>query len=140
MKLLFDTNVVLDIALKREPFVKFSTQALVLATEKNFQVFVTANSVTDIYYISRKIVGKQTTIDFLKDFLEIVYVAGIDKDVIIKSLSSDFPDFEDAVQVNAAINSGIDFILTRNVADFVPSSLPVYTPEEFVKKIGSEGE
>jgi len=64
MKILLDTNIILDIALKREPFYAVSSTLLITLVDKNEQIFVTATSITDIYYIAKKDTGHLMAIEF----------------------------------------------------------------------------
>ncbi len=135
MRILIDTNVILDIALERQPFVEKSALLLKTAPRCNMQLFVTATTITDIYYITRKAKGKDTALDFIKDILLFVEVASVDKDVIIQALHSNIPDFEDAIQENSAKNEGIEIIVTRNEDDFRNSRLKIHNPESFLEKL-----
>lgn len=132
MRVLLDTNVVLDIALKREPFKENAARILDASDFDRMHVFITASMATDIYYLVRKPKGRETAIEFLADLLNLVDVCQVDRRTLSEALNSDFLDFEDAVQNAAAIESRIDIIVTRNKADYRTSSLTVLTPDEFV--------
>lgn len=94
---------------------------------------VTATTLTDIYYISKRDRGHLETISFLKDLIEIVGVIGIDKEIIREALFSGFLDFEDAVQAKAAQLNQIEMIITRNKKDFNQSSTQAFSPKEFLQ-------
>ena len=135
MKLLIDTNVILDIVLERKPFVKHAARLFKIAQERNFLLFMSATTVTDIYYITRKNKGKDIALTFLKDLLQFVNIASVDKQIILRSLDSDIPDFEDAIQVFSAKQEAITTIITRNETDFTHSGLIIYNPESFLKSL-----
>ena len=131
-KVLFDTNIILDIALKRDLFFENAFKLFNLIDKKKIIGNITASTVTDIYYISKKEKGHSESINFIKSLIEVVEVIGIDKDIILKALTSDMKDFEDAVQTSAAELNEIEVIITRNKNDFTDTSLKIMTPKEFL--------
>jgi predicted nucleic acid-binding protein len=132
MKVLLDTNVILDIALERQPFEASAARILEASDFDQFHLFITASMATDIYYLARKARGRETAIAFLKDLLDLVDVCEVDKTVLLEALDAGFPDFEDAVQNSAAGKAKIDAIVTRNKDDFAKSGLLIYHPDQFV--------
>ncbi len=131
-RVLLDTNIVLDIALKREPHFELSARTFELIDSKQIIGYITATTVTDIYYISRKEKGKEIAIEFISNLIDIVDIIGVDKNVIVKALNSTLDDFEDAVQVSAAEYNEIETIVTRNKTDFVNTGLEILTPKELI--------
>jgi predicted nucleic acid-binding protein len=131
-RLLLDTNIILDIALKREPHFEFSSKIFDLIDQKRIIAYITASTVTDIYYISGKEKGKEIAINFISNLIEIVDVIGVDKGIIVNALKSTLKDFEDAVQASAAEYYEIEIILTRNKSDFLNSGLEIFTPKELI--------
>ncbi|NHB70230.1 PIN domain-containing protein [Perlabentimonas gracilis] len=131
-RLLLDTNIILDIALKREPHFELSSKIFELIDKNRIIGYITASTVTDIYYISRKEKGNEIAIEFISNLIEIVDVIGVDKSIIVKALKSNLKDFEDAVQVSAAEYNEIEIIVTRNKSDFLNSGLEILTPKELV--------
>ena len=131
-RLLLDTNIILDIALKREPHFELSSKIFELIDKKRIIGYITASTVTDIYYISRKEKGNKIAIEFISNLIEIVDVIGVDKSIIVKALKSNLKDFEDAVQVSAAEYYEIEIIVTRNKSDFLNSGLEILTPKELI--------
>jgi len=131
-RLLLDTNIILDIALKREPHFEHSSKIFELIDRKRIIGYITASTVTDIYYISRKEKGNEIAIEFISNLIEIIDVIGVDKSTIVKALKSNLKDFEDAVQVSAAENYDIEIIVTRNKSDFLNSGLEILTPKELI--------
>jgi len=85
MRVLFDTNIILDIALGREPYFTDSASAFKKIDNKSIYGFITATTVTDIYYIAKREKGHQITIDFIGNLIEIIDVIGIDRQVITES-------------------------------------------------------
>ena len=134
-KVLFDTNIILDIALKRNPFFNNAFKLFELIDEKKITGSITATTVTDIYFISKKEKGHQETIHFIKNLIKVVDVIGVDKEIILNALYLEIFDFEDAVQISAAAFNEIKTIITRNKSDFVNTSLQILTPDEFLNSL-----
>ena len=76
---LFDTNIILDIALKREPHFGYATKLFSLIDRKEIIGHVTATTITDIYYIAKKEKGHESTLEFISDLIEVVSVIGVDR-------------------------------------------------------------
>ena len=99
--------------------------------------FISAASITDIFYILNKhIEDEEKAKKYLKSLLEIVSIAGIDEACIKNALDSSWKDFEDAVQHEASIQIGADYLVTRNTEDFKSPFVKVIAPSEFLKKFG----
>lgn len=134
-KILIDTNIVLDFALRREPFGEQAKDLILSFGNRNLKVYITASSVTDIYYILNKIKGQEFAINFLKNFISIVRVAGVDEEIITEALNSKMKDFEDAVQTETANFNDIDIIIIRDKKDYQNSGLQVFSPTEFINEL-----
>lgn len=117
-KVLFDTNIILDIALRRNSFFEDAYKLFILIDQRKIAASITASTITDIYYISKKEKGHTESINFIKSLIEIVDVVGINKEVIVSALSLKMNDFEDAVQASASELNDIEVIITRNKNDF----------------------
>ena len=102
MKVLLDTNIILDIALNRQPHVEHSAR-LLDTPEKKLTFYITASSITDIYYITKKQLQHDTAIEFILDLLKFCEVCPQLKSVFQKAAQSKFKDFEDAVQYFCAV-------------------------------------
>ena len=135
MKILVDTNVILDILQKREPFFTDSYQALHKAIEADAECLLSASAVTDIFYILRKALQSpqmaKNRIEQLFQILTFADVQGVD---IHTALMRSMPDFEDAVVDAVTERNGAAYILTRNIKDFAGSAVPAITPAEFLEK------
>ena len=131
---LFDTNIILDIALQRAPFFATACQLFDKIEEGEIKGFVTTSTVTDIYYIARKSLGKRESIAFIHELVEIVELLNVTKESIIDALNTEFEDFEDAVQSCVAGINFIDIIVTRNISDFIHSAVEVCTPTQLIEK------
>lgn len=131
-KVLFDTNIILDIALQRESFFENAFKLFELIDQNRIAGYITASTVTDIYYIAKKEKGHTESLEFIKGLIEVVELVGIDKETIQKALKYRIKDFEDAIQVSAVEINEIDCIITRNTKDFKNIQLDVYSPKEFL--------
>jgi predicted nucleic acid-binding protein len=135
MQVLIDTNVVLDVLLKRFPFVQDAVEVLKVP-ETVAQKFVSASAITDIYYIAyREIRDKQNVKNLIKTLLKVVHVAEVSESDILSALDSDWTDFEDSVQNSVAESHEYDAIITRNKGDYKKSSIKVFSPNEFIEEI-----
>ncbi len=137
MKILLDTNIVLDFILKIEQFYLNSSEILKLAFNNKIEDCISASTITDIYYILRKYKSKKVTKELITDILDFIETIDVNKEIISNALKSEIEDFEDAVQENSAIFSDIELIVTRNKNDFKNSILKIYSPEEFIVKFKS---
>lgn len=127
-----DTDVILDLALARQPFVQTSKTVLALLENYIAMGFTSSNSVGNLYYILRKAGGDRKARLFLTGLLEYITVLPVHHAEIMEALASDFSDFEDALQNAAAEKNKCDCIVTRNTDDYVCSELPIYEPLEFL--------
>ncbi len=134
MKILLNTNIILDIALKRDIYFIDSAEVFRKIDNKSLFGFVTATTITDIYYVAKREKGHQITIEFISNLIEIVDIIGIDREVIIESLQSKIVDFEDAIQSISSLINNVDFIVTRNVKDFANSEIKAIAPKELIEK------
>lgn len=135
MKILIDTNVILDVIQKREPFFADSYHALRKAIEANAECMISASAATDIFYILRKALqSAQQAKDRIEQLSQIVTFADVQGIDIHTALMHSMPDFEDAVVDAVAKRNGASYILTRNIKDFTGSAVPAITPIEFSQK------
>ena len=139
MRILFDTNIILDVLLKREPFYENAANVLKATENSDIKEFVSASAITDIYYIAYKTLRDKAKVkELLKSILRIVSVAGIPAEDIYSSLELDWNDFEDSIQYSSAVGNDMDGLITRNVKDYSLAELPIWTPEAFLEIIASE--
>ena len=131
MRVLLDTNVLLDVLEVRQGFFNDSGKVVSLATE--YDGFLAASSVTDIYYIEHKRNhSKKKTTKLMEGLFKVFDILDTTATDCRNALRSNIPDYEDAVLVESAKRSGIDYIVTRNTKDFQGSNLKVLSPAEFL--------
>jgi predicted nucleic acid-binding protein len=131
-RVLFDSDVLLDVLAQRQPFVVASAQALNRMTQPQVQGYVSGHTVTNIFYILRRQVGSAVARELLSRLFQHLHVASVTDEVIRIALQSSITDFEDAVTSEAANAAGVEVIVTRNTPDFAVSSIPAVLPEEFL--------
>lgn len=132
-KVLIDTDVILDFFFDRKPFSNPAARVLSLCESNEITGYITPVIINNVYYLLRRTAKHETVIEKLKQFLSIIEVLVIDKEIVFQALNSAFKDFEDALQNYSAETSGIiDVIITRNVKDFRNSSIGVMTPANYL--------
>ncbi len=132
MKVLLDSDVLLDVLAQRQPFFAASAQALNMVTQPQIEAYVSGHAITNIFYILRRQTGSQKARELLSVLLERLQIASVTDSVIRDALRSSVRDFEDAVTVAAAHAANVDAIVTRNTSDFVDSSVPAMLPQAFL--------
>lgn len=130
-RIFLDTNVVIDFLSKRAPFGEDAKQIFSLSPRYN-QLCISALSFTTIYYILRRHYEHQVLLEMLDVLCQMVEVLPTDASMITSSIHSKFHDFEDAVQYYTALSGNSSVIITRNPKDFTHSSIPIYTPTDFL--------
>lgn len=136
MKCLIDTNVILDVLLKREPFCSSAAKVLKLSMYDKFSFYVSASAVTDIYYIANQTLRDRIQVkDLIVRLLQIVSIASVSEKEIKNALMLSWKDFEDSVQYSVALLQEVDGIITRNPKDYKESKIKVWKPEEFLETV-----
>ncbi|MBC6430315.1 PIN domain-containing protein [Nostoc sp. HG1] len=131
-RVLFDSDVLLDILAQRQPFIVGSARALNTVMQNQVQGYVSSHAVTNIFYILRRQVSNEEAREVLAKLLQHLQVASVTDEVIRQALNSPIKDFEDAVTSAAALTAGLEIIVTRNTPDFVASLVPAMLPDEFL--------
>ncbi|MBW9267930.1 PIN domain-containing protein [Candidatus Thiodiazotropha sp. LNASS1] len=138
MKILFDTNVILDVLLARKEFVQVSARLVGMVESKTIEGCLCATTITTLdYLISKALTKNQAKIE-IKKILELFYIAEVNTKVLEFSVNSTFSDFEDAVQYYSGECCEVDGIVTRNTKDYKNTKLPVYTPDELLGIMASQ--
>jgi predicted nucleic acid-binding protein len=131
MKVMCDTNIILDVLLEREPFVEASNKILRMCENKKIEGCITASCVTDIFYMIRKYHhSNEVAYKALGKIMDIVKICSVtDNDVLI-AYQTRAKDFEDCLLATCAKAIQCDYIVTRNKKDFEGLDIPVLEPEE----------
>lgn len=137
MKNLFlDTNIVIDLLAKREPFYQSAARLFSLADKMKLQLCVSALTFANTNYILLKERKPEEAKLILRKLKLLVRVISLDDKTIGLSLNdSDFKDYEDALQYYSALETGVDMFITRNLKDFQKSKIPVLTAEQYLQRI-----
>ena len=140
MRILFDTNVVLDVLLQRKPHFIFSAPLMSRVEQGTLTGLLCATSVTTIAYLTEQYLMKEKgktrvearsgTTELLNVLLRIFDVAPVTRAVIDRAANSRFEDFEDGVLHKSAVAAGVDGIVTRNQKDYEKSTIAIYSPQE----------
>ncbi|MBD2448867.1 PIN domain-containing protein [Nostoc sp. FACHB-152] len=130
--ILFDTDVVLDVLLQRQPFFTASALAIDTVAQGKVEGYLAAHTITNLFYILRKHLGSEKSRETLNTLMSKLQVAAVTDAVIREALASSFTDFEDAVTHASARAAGIEAIVTRNIKDFRLATIPVMLPEVFL--------
>lgn len=136
MKVLFDTNILLDVLLSRKGFAENSLACMELAERRRIKGFVSASALTDVYYIMQKVLrDREFALDGLRRLLKILEVLPVDRKDIGLAVNLGWKDFEDSVQYAVARRRRISCILTRDSNGFALSDIPVISPDKFLAEI-----
>ncbi|MDP2954865.1 MAG: PIN domain-containing protein [Longimicrobiales bacterium] len=133
--ILLDTDVLLDVALGREPHAEASIALLELLERRPRMAFVAWHTVANFFYLVRPTRGAEQTRDFLVDLTGFVTVAPSSTADLRFAASLPLPDLEDAMQVASARACGAQYIATRNVKDFRKSPIPARTPAQLLEEL-----
>jgi predicted nucleic acid-binding protein len=135
MKVLLDTNVLLDVVEKREPFFSDSFQVFMQSAKKEIEAIIGASSVTDIYYVARRnCKNAGQALGYIIDMLRVVTAVDTKAADIQEAIRLNFTDFEDAVIAATAAREKADYVITRNAGDFTKSPVPVISPADFLRR------
>jgi predicted nucleic acid-binding protein len=137
VKVLIDTNIIFDLALIRIPFYDEADEIFYLIEQDKIQGFVSATTVTDIYYILRKRKGKEWTFKFLKRLTNLCQINPITEEIILQALNNSYKDFEDDIQYYSALVNNLDALVTRNLQDFPDSKLLILSPSQLITEVNN---
>ena len=135
MRVLLDTDVVLDVMLARLPFAQTAAQLLDLAEKGLFEAYISSITPINIFYVARKAKNIGDLKQALSRLLQTVRICAIDHSILTSGLALPFADYEDAVQHAAATASNLDAIVTRNLKDYKNATLPVFSPTDFLNQL-----
>ncbi|GAB4226718.1 MAG: PIN domain-containing protein [Stanieria sp.] len=135
MKVLLDTNIILDFALERHPWFTNSEQIIYFAEQEKIVSYVSASTISDLYYIITKSKGKELALEFIVNLTTISQIAAVDSFVVSMALKVNFKDFEDAIQYSTAVVNNLDAIATRNPQDFPVQTPRILTPNQLIQEV-----
>jgi predicted nucleic acid-binding protein len=135
MKVLIDTNVIIDVFTKREPFCESSTAILKLSDKRNMTLLITVSQTTDIsYLLTRQLKDTTRARAFVKHIGDNLMLVDVTVSDYKNAIASEMFDFEDALLAQCAARAKADWIITRNTKDFADSPIPAIIPEDFLNR------
>ncbi len=132
MKVLLDTNIVLDVLLAREPFLGWAREIFILVENAEVDGYLCASSVTTLHYLVSKSLNKDHADETIQELLSLFEISQVDKLTLQNACKENGIDYEDSVIYCSAKHEGIDIIITRDKKGFKKSQVSVVSPEEFL--------
>lgn len=133
MKVLIDTNVIIDALTSREPWNESAETIFIMTANHLMDTYITASSATNIYYLVRKYLHSadqaKQVMEKLYSLVGILTVSGVE---CIDALASSVNDYEDAVVERVSVKADMDFIITRNVKDYQQGMIKAISPDDFI--------
>lgn len=136
MKILIDTNVIIDALTSREPWNESAEKIFIMAANNIVDMYITASSATDIYYLIRKhLHNTETARQVMSKLYSLVGILEVKQEDCVDALVSPIVDYEDAVVEQVARRSGVECIVTRNQKDYELGLTKVFLPDDFIQFI-----
>jgi predicted nucleic acid-binding protein len=132
-KVFIDSDIILDLLCKREPFYIFAAEVFTLGDTRKIELVTTSVVFANVFYILRKILGIERAKELLRKLRIMVGVIPVDEKIVDLALNSRFSDFEDGLQYFTARENDIKTLLTRNIKDYKETDLIIQTPQEYLK-------
>jgi predicted nucleic acid-binding protein len=132
-KVFVDSDIILDLLAKREPFYQYAAELFLLVEKKKIKAYVSPIIITNLHYVLSKLKNKKQAIKSLQKLKLLVKILPVDEKIVELALASDFNDFEDAIQYYTAKESRIDYLITRNKKDYKRADITVMTAEEYLE-------
>ena len=133
--LLIDTIIIVDLLSKRKNFYQEAQELFTLADQQEIKLYISSLTFANTHYLLSKELNSNEARKVLIKFKLLVSILPLDEKILELSLSSDFNDFEDAIQYYTALENNINTIITRNKKDFKNSTIPVMNANEYLKRI-----
>lgn len=137
MRVLLDTNVIIDVLAKREPFYRDALMVLRYSEMGRITGIITASCVTDIMYILRKYLHTPQLRKSVQSLVSILNVCDVTKEDILQAFALEMADYEDALQAQCASKSDTQYVITRNTKDFANSPIKAIEPHKFLALLNS---
>jgi predicted nucleic acid-binding protein len=135
-KIFVDTNIVIDLLSRREPFFEEAASLFSLADKKQIELTVSSLTIAKVSYALLRQMDSNNAKSILRKLRLIVNILSLDDKIIGLALNDNtFSDFEDGLQYFTAIENEQELIITRNLKDFKNSKLPVMTARQFIETI-----
>lgn len=139
MRVLIDTNVIIDALTSREPWKESAEKIFIMAANHVMEMYITASSATDIYYLVKKYMhSAEKAKQVMGKLYSLVGILSVSEAECIEALVSAVIDYEDAVVERTALKTDMDYIITRNVKDFQQGVVKAILPDDFIALIEDE--
>jgi predicted nucleic acid-binding protein len=135
VRVIVDTNIVLDVLLERKPFAPAAVEIFALAEQSRIDAFLCATTITTIDYLLSQSLPESKARSALRRLISLFEIATVNRSVIERALESKMHDFENAVLLEAGRMVGVDAIITRNPKDFIGATVKVFEPLEFLAQV-----
>lgn len=136
MKILVDTNIIIDALTSREPFKEDAEQIFMLAANRIEDMYITASSATDIYYLVKKYLhSTEQAKSVMSKLYELFYILDVTASDCKEALLTEMSDYEDSVISCCASHNHIDYIVTRNIKDYEKSKIQATLPEQLLRMV-----
>jgi len=132
LSVLIDLNVILDVLQQREPFYAASAGILAAAERGQIRAYLASHTLTTLFYLIAKDQSPGLAKTLIQETLTFIQVADVNQATIETALAYPMTDFEDAVQLSAALQAQADYLVTRNIKDYPETRLPILTPAELL--------
>jgi predicted nucleic acid-binding protein len=139
MRVLLDTNVILDAMLQRQPWHREADAVLAAAAMGQVTCAAATLSLATSFYVGRKVVGTAAARAAVRTFLAAFVIVPIDKQTLLHADALAGNDFEDNILIAAAVMASLDAIVTRNLSDFTHSAMPVWEPVQLLQRLATPG-
>lgn len=134
MKILLDTNIIIDALTSREPWNKSAEKIFLMGANHIVDLYITASSATDIYYLLRKFVKDTAqSKQIMGKLYSLIGILDVTAENCIEALASSISDYEDAVLEKVALSKSMDYIVTRNTKDYQKGTMKVILPDKFIQ-------
>ena len=133
MKVFLDTNVLLDVLVRREPHSIAASRVWSRVEARALEGYISAVSFNNAHYVLRRASGRRAAQEALKLLRDVFALVPLDEQILHRAIDSDSSDFEDAIQFFSALRVGADYVLTRNIRHFPAEPVSVLTPDEFLR-------
>ena len=138
IRALMDTNVILDALLERSPWDLNAKTLWQIQRSDQFIAFITANSLTDVFYLSRRYAGLEKAWQVVHIILDQLPIIPIGRNELQLAATLDGNDFEDNLQLACALYMQLDVIVTRNFSGFNHDSISILSPQEMLLRLSQE--
>ena len=131
-RIFIDTDIILDLLAKREPFYRYSAELFTLIDNGRVKGFISSVIITNLHYILCRLLDKKHAAANLQKLTTLLTILPVNEKIIKLALASEFKDFEDAVQYYTAVENNLKFLITRNKKDYKTADISILNAEEFL--------